>query len=97
MKLINDFSPLNLKSSDFAYGISGDYIVTLGPDSNAEKGSDDSLPLLTASVGAFTRMWLGVLPASSLSIGDDLAGPQELIEKLDYLIRVPRPSPNWEY
>jgi hypothetical protein len=78
-------------------GISGDYVVTLGPDSNAEKGSDDSLPTLTASVGAFTRMWLGVLPASSLTIGDNLTGPQELIEKLDHLIRVPRPAPHWEY
>ena len=37
-------------------GISGNYIVTLGPRSHAENGHDSSLPVLEASVGAFSRM-----------------------------------------
>ena len=41
-------------------GVAGDYVVALGPSSGAERGYDDSLPTLHASVGAFTRLWFGV-------------------------------------
>jgi hypothetical protein len=78
-------------------GISGEYIITLGPDSNAEKGSDSSLPTMEASVGAFTRLWLGVLSASGLVVSDNLTAPTELLQILDHLIRVPRPTPDWEF
>lgn len=78
-------------------GISGEYVVTLGPGSGAKKGHDRSLPLMEASVGAFTRMWMGVRPASGLRVTDDLCAPDALIEKLDRLIRLPVPRIDWEY
>lgn len=75
-------------------GIGGDYVVTLGSVSQAEPGSDTALPILSASVGAFTRMWLGVLSASVLSAMDDLFGPPELIERLG-AFQTPVPHPDW--
>jgi len=77
-------------------GVAGDYVVTLGPSSGAEAGRDTSLPTLEASVGAFTRMWLGALPATGLAVTDNLAGPEDLLEQLDWLLRLPRPDPDWE-
>ena len=75
-------------------GIGGDYDVTLGPASRAEPGAETGLPTLSASVGAFTRWWLGVLPAAVLSAMDELSGPQQLIESLD-TFRLPLPHPDW--
>jgi hypothetical protein len=78
-------------------GVGGDYVVTLGPSSGAEKGTDGTLPTLTASVGAFTRMWLGVRPASGLAVTDELSGPPALIEQLDHVLLLPIPRPDWEF
>ncbi len=78
-------------------GISGDYIVTLGQDSSAVRGEKLSLPTLKASVGAFTRMWLGVRPATGLSITDQLSGPAELLRDLDRAFLLPRPHPGWDF
>lgn len=78
-------------------GVSGEYIVSLGPDSGAERGRDASLPTLRASVNAFTRLWLGVRPATGLAISTDLAGPQELLEPLDWALCLPSPKPDWDF
>jgi predicted acetyltransferase len=78
-------------------GVSGEYVVSLGRNSGLEVGRDASLPTLTASVNAFTRLWLGVLSATSLSVTDDLSGPQELLEELDWAFRLPVPHPDWEF
>ena len=78
-------------------GIGGNYVVTLGPSSGAEAGVSDSLPALAASVGAFTRLWLGVRPASGLAVSDDLAGPPELLEALDWVFRLPPASFDWGF
>ena len=78
-------------------GVAGDYVVTLGPASGAERGNDKSLPALAASVGAFTRMWLGVRPARGLAVTDDLTGPPQLLEALDAILRLPDPKPDWDF
>ncbi|MCK5329971.1 MAG: GNAT family N-acetyltransferase [Candidatus Marinimicrobia bacterium] len=78
-------------------GVAGDYIVTLGKVSNAHPGSNPDLPTLIASVGAFTRLWMGVRPASGLAITDNLKAPQELIMELDVLLRLPEPKPEWDF
>ncbi len=77
--------------------MAGDYVVTLGPASGAAPGTDAALPTLDATVNAFTRLWLGVRPASGLSITDDLAAPPELIEALDDVLRLPEPHPDWDF
>ena len=78
-------------------GLSGDYVVTLGPSSGAEPGRDASLPTLAASVGAFTRLWLGVRPASGLAMTDELSGPEELLKKLDWVLCLPNPKPDFDF
>jgi hypothetical protein len=78
-------------------GVSGSYHVVLGPHSLAEPGLEEGLPTLEASVGAFTRMWLGVLPATGLSVTDNLTGPVDLLTALDVALRLPRPSPDWDF
>lgn len=78
-------------------GIGGDYVVTLGPSSSAKPGTDASLPTLNASVGAFTRLWLGVRPATGLAVTDAISGPPELLEELNWALRLPEPKPDWDY
>jgi len=78
-------------------GVAGDYVVTLGSSSGAEPGHDDTLPTLTATVNAFTRLWLGVRPATGLAITDDLDAPAELLEQLDEVLRLPSPHPDWDF
>ncbi len=78
-------------------GVGGEYRVTLGPESAAEPGTDSALPTLIASINAFTRLWLGVRPATGLAVSDDLAGPPELLEALDWALCLPAPKPGWDF
>jgi hypothetical protein len=78
-------------------GIAGEYIVALGPESSAALGHDAALPMLEASANAFSRLWLGVRPASGLAVTDDLQGPPELLQALDRVLCLPRPAPDWEF
>jgi hypothetical protein len=79
------------------HGIGGDYVVALGPDSSAKAGTDPALPTLSASAGAFTRLWLGVLGASGLAVTDELDGPQDLLEALDRAFCLPEPQIDWPF
>jgi hypothetical protein len=78
-------------------GVAGEYVVTLGPASKAVAGSDPALPTLKASVNAFTRLWLGVRPATGLAISTDLVGPEVLLKQLDLAFRLPPPRPDWDF
>jgi len=78
-------------------GLGGNYVATLGPSSSAEPGADPTLPTLKASVGAFTRLWLGVRSATGLSVSDNLSGPPELLEALDHTLRLPVPHLDWDF
>ncbi len=78
-------------------GVAGDYQISLGPQSRAERGYDPGLPTLQASVGAFTRLWLGAHPARRLALSDRFAAAPELIEQLDWAFRLPIPWPEWEF
>lgn len=77
-------------------GSAGEYVVTLGEESAAVPGSDPALPTLETTVNAFTRLWLGVRPASGLAVTDHLLAPPELLADLDRLVRLPRPRPDWD-
>ncbi|NQU68261.1 MAG: GNAT family N-acetyltransferase [Candidatus Marinimicrobia bacterium] len=79
------------------HGISGNYTITLGKESAVESGIRDDLPTLTATVSAFSRLWLGAVPASGLRLTEKLDGPEELILRLDDVFRLPQPSPDWDF
>lgn len=88
----------NLLADDAPWrGVAGEYIVTFGASSGLDCGSDDALPTLKASVNAFTRLWLGVVPASGLSLTETFSGPAQLIEQLDEGLRLPRPAVDWQF
>jgi predicted acetyltransferase len=78
-------------------GQAGEYIVGLGRECYATPGKDNSLPTLSTSVNAFTRLWLGVSQASALTWADDLTGPQALIESLDAALCLPSPHTDWDF
>jgi predicted acetyltransferase len=78
-------------------GIGGEYMVTLGGQSSCEPGTDPSLPTLTASVNAFSRLWLGVRPATGIAATDQLSGPPSLLDELDRVLRLPQPKPDWDF
>lgn len=78
-------------------GVAGQYIITLGPTSEAVRGTDPDLPTLTAGVGAFTRLWIGVRPATGLSFTDDLTGPPSLLKELDAILCLPDAKPGWDF
>jgi hypothetical protein len=69
----------------------------LGEYSSARRGTEAGLPTLRATVNAFTRLWLGVRPASGLAVTDQLDGPADLLARLDRLLRLPVPCPDWDY
>jgi predicted acetyltransferase len=85
---------LNLRLTDPLElpGSSGDWVLHLGARSHARRGHDDGLPTLHADVNAFTRLWLGVRPATTLSATDDLVASDALLAALDDAIRLPRPD-----
>ncbi len=78
-------------------GVTGDYVVSLGEESSATPGQDQGLPELRASINAFSRLWLGVRPASNLAISDNLSGDAALIRKLDRVLSLPRPHFGWDF
>lgn len=78
-------------------GIGGDHTVRLGAQSDVSAGIDGGLPVLDASVGAFTRLWFGVRPATGLALTDDLGGPPDLLDALDEAFCLPPPRAGWPY
>ncbi len=78
-------------------GIAGDYVITLGETSSAIQGAESGLPVLDASVNAFSRMWFGVREASSLAITDHLSADPALLRALDDTLRLPKPHLGWDF
>jgi len=46
---------------------------------------------------AFSRLWLGVRSATSLSWTDELSGSPDLLAKLDHILCLPSPASDWDY
>lgn len=78
-------------------GIGGDYRVSLGADCKTAEGFEDSLPVLCASVGGFSRLWLGCANANALASSGEISGPQSLIDDLDKTLRMPIPKTGWDF
>jgi hypothetical protein len=53
--------------------------------------------VLRASIGALSRLWFGVRPATGLTVTDDLTGPSQLLEALDRVLVLPPPLPELSF
>jgi len=78
-------------------GVGGSYRVCFGERSTVEAGTEQRLPTLRATIGAFTRMWMGAQRASALSIGGALSGPTDLTRSLDKKVQIPQPHTDWDF
>lgn len=94
VRFVADLSdPISAYLED-GWGAGGRYVVTIGDESSAEPGTADDLPVLSASINAFSRMWFGVRAASVLAVTDDLTGPAGLLADLDRALALPAPHPD---
>lgn len=78
-------------------GVGGEYTVSLGQGSAVSDGLVPGLPVMQATVNAFSRLWLGVRPATGLAVTDDLIAPPELLRQLDDALRLPVPQIDWGF
>jgi hypothetical protein len=78
-------------------GVDGSYKVCFGEQSTIEAGKEDRLPTLRATIGAFTRMWMGAQLASALTLTGALSGPADLIRSLDEKLQIPQPHTDWDF
>ena len=78
-------------------GVAGDHTITIGRTSSIKPGHRGGLPVLHASVNAFSRLWFGVQPASGLAVTDDLHGPADLLTALDDALLLPPMRPGWGF
>ena len=78
-------------------GVAGSYVIRLGSASSATRGSDGALPTMRATVGPFTRLWLGVQDARGLALtSPDLDAPDSLLADIDRILRLPTPELGWD-
>ena len=74
-------------------GIGGPWTIEMEESgSEARPGHSDGLPVMTASVNAFTRLVFGVATPSGLAATDRLKAPESLLRKLDDRLKLPVPD-----
>ncbi|MBN1327760.1 MAG: hypothetical protein JW996_07405 [Candidatus Cloacimonetes bacterium] len=78
-------------------GVNGEYQISIGEESWLKPGKSSALPTLVASVNAFTRLWLGVRPARTLALSEEIRGPEKLLIDLEMLFCLPQPRTDWEF
>lgn len=81
--------------SDSPAVITGDYSLKLGVQSDLKQGEVQGLPTLSASIDAFTRLWLGAASPLELSASSMFSAPPGLLEELEQAFRR-LPEPNLE-
>ena len=78
-------------------GIAGEYTVHLGPDCQAQIGHSKGLANLQASVGGFSRLWLGCASATAIAMAGEINATQELLDTLEKTLSLPLPRTGWEF
>ena len=97
LKLIDPIEKFISKKYEWN-GIAGNYIITIGSNSNCKIGQKPKLETLETTVNGFTRMWLGILPASIIKLSEKFSANKNLIQKLDYAFSsLPKPQPDWDF
>lgn len=78
-------------------GIAGEYCIHLGEECEVESGHKSGLPLLKATAGGFSRLWLGCATASAISMTDEIQGSEKLLQQLENTLSLPLPHISWEF
>lgn len=78
-------------------GLGGEFTLHLSDTPDVAEGIRPDVHVLEASVGALTRLVLGVRSASSLALTDDFSAPAPLRDALDRAIRLPPLAPGWDF
>lgn len=74
-------------------GCGGNWTITLDEvGSTAEPGTVDGLPMMKASINAFTRLVFGVSTPGGLVVTDNLIAPATLLAELGEKLRLPAPD-----
>jgi len=73
------------------------WIITLGKESSATKGADDSLPTASATVNDLSRIWFGSASAEAVSVTGNFIADPELIQKIDAIVQIPTPQVDWDF
>jgi predicted acetyltransferase len=89
--------PLEQQLAGHWRGVGGAYRVRVGAPCQAMPGAAAQLPQLQTSVGGFTRLWFGVLPATHLAMMGELEAPLPLLEQLDDALQLPRLQTGWDF
>ena len=74
-------------------GVAGTYTVDLGRTTSAVPSEFGERPILHCSINAFSRLWFGVQPATSLLLMGEIDAPDALCRQLDVALRLPTPHP----
>ncbi|HIN90962.1 MAG TPA: hypothetical protein EYN04_10100 [Porticoccaceae bacterium] len=56
-----------------------------------------NLPVLHATVGGFSRLWLGSVRANALTVTGEIHGEQGLLDKLEQSLSLPLTKAGWEF
>lgn len=78
-------------------GSSGNYTVSIGEESSITEGLSDGLPLIKGSINGFSRLWIGVISARTISLSEDLQIDKSLIQCLDKTFYRPDVKSDWDY
>lgn len=90
---INDF----LETSEKRNECQGDFTINIGKMSSIEKGLEKNLPMVKSSINAFSRLWIGILPAETIGLVEEIEIDEELKEKLTKAFYNPDVRSNWDY
>jgi predicted acetyltransferase len=78
-------------------GLGGEYCLHLGQESTLESAPRPGLPTLEASVSGLSRLWLGVVPATAISLAGELKASPELLQQLEDSLRLPTPHAGMDF
>lgn len=89
--------PLADYLTDYTSLCAGDFTVSIGRESTLAEGFRKDLPLIEGDIGAFTRLWAGVMPASTIGLTENLKIDKSLRRDLERAFYSPWFRSDWDY
>ena len=78
-------------------GIGGNWVIRLGEESSATRGTDNSLPTALGTVNDLSRIWFGSSTAESVSVTGSFRADPELMRAIDNIVRIPTPEVDGDF